>query len=160
MVHIPFYLYPPSEDELKAIFYYHRKWVDFNSVLPPLQQYTNIIEYSMPIHIIHNQLARRLLLLFHAVSVCTAYSDESKQVDSLQKEHNNVLYKKFNMFFDYHFIETRLKHCIDYVKNMVSEDPECFSQLARTLLAISNCDRSTVNQLAVMLAKYLLAVHI
>lgn len=146
---------PPNIEELKSIFYWHRELVHLNLKAPEIKQISNKIKYSTPLHIIHYQLAQRLLLLYHTVAPIISHDDASGQLTHLQRERDAV-HKKFQIPPNHSFFEQKLTQHINRANHIVGNDPNStiiFQKLTRTLLTISSGKPDTIKLLAIMLAK-------
>ena len=120
-----------------------------------IKQISNVIEYSIPLHVIHYQVAKRLLLIYHTAEAIISHNDSAGQISQFQHERNAVFYNKFQIPPNITFVEEELTKRIARVNYTVNKDikPNAFENLTRIFLVISerNCD--IVDQFAIMLAK-------
>lgn len=160
-IHQP--IFNASKEEVEAFFYFHREYIRINRKNPVHKIFFNLIRYSWPLHLIHYQIAHRLLLLYHSAEIIIQNSENlNKQLNEYERVRKNMLFEKFGMKqLEYYGIPVEAVEnsfidsvaCHNRLFKEASKDKTPFAKLVRTFLHISNGDLKIVKQFAVLLAK-------
>ena len=162
LLHKPYSLfqfYPPTSDELIAIFYFHRKLLSVNSGIVDIQ---NLIFYDNPIKIIHYCLAKQLIRKYHVVSIITKGSSESDRFRAYENTYNEIIKEEFHININeenkiFQTIEILRASYSGEIENISKKNFKPFHNLERILFAISNGNTKTIDQLSLLLLKVYLS---